>query len=71
MPPRPPPRRVIEGVMEGVPEAQSRAGWAVDAGKGFSGRTPHTSWATEGRGALTPPAPVDVALGSQFDFNPF
>ena len=30
--------------------------------------TPHTSWATEGRGALTPPAPVDVALSSQFDF---
>jgi len=29
--------------------------------------TPHTSWATEGRGALTPPAPVDVALSSQFD----
>lgn len=31
--------------------------------------TPHTSWATEGRGALTPPAPVDVALCSQFDLS--
>ena len=31
--------------------------------------TPHTSWATEGRGALTPPAPVDVALSSQFDLS--